>query len=98
MTAVFFWTHDVAAAPGRRGIRVRDHLRHSGRSEPPFDTLNLGGRLDDQASVEANRIAVASAFDPPRANACCSWTSATASMSPGPMGRGRGRRRGSTRS
>ena len=66
MTAVFFWTHDVAAAPGRRGIRFAITSRHSGRSEPPFDTLNLGGRLDDPASVEANRTAVASTFDLPR--------------------------------
>jgi hypothetical protein len=66
MTAVFFWTHDVAAAPGRRGIRFAITSRHGGRSEPPFGTMNLGGRLDDPAAVEANRTAVASAFDLPR--------------------------------
>ncbi len=66
MTGVFFWTHDVVAAPGRRGVRFAITSRHGGHSEPPFDALNLGGRLDDPAAVEANRTAVAEAFDLPR--------------------------------
>jgi YfiH family protein len=62
MTGVFFRTHDVAAAPGRRGVRFAITSRHGGHSEPPFDALNLGGRLDDPAAVEANRTAVAAAL------------------------------------
>ena len=60
---VFFWTRDVAAAPGRRGVRFAITSRHGGRSAAPFDSLNLGGRLDERGDIEANRTAVAAAFD-----------------------------------
>jgi YfiH family protein len=63
---VFFWTHDVAPEPGRRGVRFAITSRHGGVSAAPFDALNLGGRLDEAAAVEANRAAVAAAFDLPR--------------------------------
>ena len=52
---------------GASRVRFAITSRHGGRSEPPFDTMNLGGRVgDDPAAVEANRTAVASAFDLPR--------------------------------
>jgi YfiH family protein len=60
---VFFWTRDVAAAPGRRGVRFAITSRRGGRSAAPFDSLNLGGRLDERGDIEANRTAVAAAFD-----------------------------------
>ncbi|MEP6651253.1 MAG: peptidoglycan editing factor PgeF [Lapillicoccus sp.] len=63
---MFFWTHDVAVVPGRRGIRFAITSRRGGRSAPPFDELNLGGRSDEPAAVEANRLAVAAAFEVPR--------------------------------
>ncbi len=66
MTAVFFWTQDVDAAPGRRGVRFAITSRHGGRSSAPFDSLNLGGRLDERGDIEANRTTVASAFGVPR--------------------------------
>ena len=51
---------------GASWVRFAITSRHGGHSEPPFDALNLGGRLDDRAAVEANRTAVAAAFDLPR--------------------------------
>jgi purine-nucleoside/S-methyl-5'-thioadenosine phosphorylase / adenosine deaminase len=50
---VFFWTHDIAAAPGRRGVRFA----------VTSSRLDLGAR---SATVEADRSAVASAFGLPR--------------------------------
>jgi YfiH family protein len=63
---VFFWTHEVAPAPGRHGVRFTVTARHGGVSAPPFDTLNLGGRLDLPAAIETNRTAVAATLDVPR--------------------------------
>ncbi|HEU4330455.1 MAG TPA: laccase domain-containing protein [Lapillicoccus sp.] len=50
---MFFWTHDVAAAPGRRGVRFAI----------TSSRLDLGAR---SATVDAHRSAVAAAFDVPR--------------------------------
>ncbi|HEY4581684.1 MAG TPA: peptidoglycan editing factor PgeF [Lysobacter sp.] len=52
---------DWPAPPGVRGLTT---LRHgAGRSQPPFDTFNLGNRFaadgDDPATVEANRAELA---------------------------------------
>ena len=63
---MFFWTHEVAPARGRPGVRFAITTRHGGASAPPFDSLNLGGRLDRPVAVEANRTAVAAALDLPR--------------------------------
>jgi purine-nucleoside/S-methyl-5'-thioadenosine phosphorylase / adenosine deaminase len=63
---VFFWTSDVAPAPGRRGVRFAFTSRHGGHSQAPFDALNLGGHADDPSAVEANRHSVAAALDLPR--------------------------------
>jgi YfiH family protein len=65
MTAVFFWTSDVAPARGRRGVRFAVTSRHADGSAPPLDELDLGGRSADPAArkaVAANRTAVATAF------------------------------------
>jgi hypothetical protein len=68
MAAVFFWTSELAAAPGRRGVRFAFTGRQA-HSSAPFDELNLGGRSADPVAkdaVEANRTAVATAFGLPR--------------------------------
>jgi YfiH family protein len=55
---VVFWDE---RAPGCRFV-VTD--RHGGLSDPPFDSLNLGGHVDDDpAAVRANRARVAQALD-----------------------------------
>src|SRR5436190_4910490 len=69
MTAVFFWTSELPAAPGRRGVRVAFTSRRAHGRTPPFDELNLGGRSVDRPpndAVEVNRTAVATAFGLPR--------------------------------
>jgi YfiH family protein len=69
MTAVFFWASELAAAPGRRGVRLAFTSRRSDSRAAPFEELNLGGRSADPAArhaVEANRTAVATAFGLPR--------------------------------
>jgi polyphenol oxidase len=69
MAAVFFWTSELAAGPGRRGIRFAFTSRRSHGSASPFEELDLGGRSADPAArngVEANRTAVATAFGLPR--------------------------------
>ncbi len=63
---MFFWTQDVAAEPGGHAVRFAITSRHGGVSAPPFHALNLGGRRDDPAAVEANRTAVAGALGLPR--------------------------------
>lgn len=64
---MFFWTHELAAAPGRHGVRFAVTSRGGGPGRPePSIELDLGGRSPDRASVEANRNAVAAAFDVPR--------------------------------
>jgi YfiH family protein len=52
---VFFWTHDLAAGPGRRGVRFAVTSSHR----------DVGARSADQATVAANRAAVAGALDLP---------------------------------
>ncbi len=64
---MFFWTHELAAASGRHGVRFAVTARRGGPGGPgPSTELDLGGRSPDRVSVEANRNAVAAAFDVPR--------------------------------
>ena len=64
---MFFWTRELAPAPGRYGVRFAVTSRRGGSGgSGPSTELDLGGRSADRASVEANRNAVAEAFDVPR--------------------------------
>ncbi|HVD22015.1 MAG TPA: peptidoglycan editing factor PgeF [Lapillicoccus sp.] len=66
---MFFWTSDVAAAPGRKGVRFAFTSRRADGRGPGVDELDLGGRSADPAArkaVAANRTAVATAFGLPR--------------------------------
>jgi YfiH family protein len=64
---VFFWTRELASASGRHGVRFAVTSRRGGSGgSGPSTELDLGGRSADRASVEANRNAVAAAFDVPR--------------------------------
>ena len=65
---MFVWREQVPAGPsGRRGVDWGFTSRAGGSSAAPFDTLNLGGHVGDEArDVEANRHAVAGALGVPR--------------------------------
>ena len=64
---MFFWRRVLDPGPGAHGVHMAFTSRLGGSSPPPWDSLNLGGRTGDAPkAVEANRAAVASAFDLPR--------------------------------
>lgn len=64
---MYFWRHEIPAAPGRRGVQFAFTSRRAGVSVAPYDALNLGGRTgDDVGSVERNRALLATSQGVPR--------------------------------
>ena len=59
-SVVYFWSDDLAEAPGSRAVRWGFTSRRGGVSGPPYDELNLGGAVgDDPEAVRTNRALVA---------------------------------------